>query len=115
MSIIIRILANSLAILVAARFIPGFIFEGTWLNLLFAGAIIGLFNSIVRPIVQIIALPIIFLTLGLFYIIINVAILLLAVSFIPTLHVAGFWPAFWGVIIISLINNLISSLTKDKE
>jgi len=112
MNILIRVLANSLAILVAARFIPGFIFDGTWLNLLFAGAIIGLFNSIVRPIVHIISLPIIFLTLGLFYVIINVAILLLAVSFVPSLHVAGFWPAFWGVIVISLVNNLISSLVK---
>lgn len=112
MGILIRILANSFAILVAAKFIPGFVFDGNWINLLFAGAIIGLFNGIVRPIVQIISLPIIFLTLGLFYVIINVAILLLAVSFIPTLHVAGFWPAFWGVIVISLVNNLISSVIK---
>ena len=112
MRIIIRILANALAVLVAAKIIPGFVFEGSFVNLLLAGAIIGFFNIVIRPIVQFISLPITFLTLGLFYVIINVAILLLAVSFIPNLHVAGFWPAFWGVIVISLVNNLISSLVK---
>ena len=112
MRIIIRILVNSLAVLVAAKLIPGFVFDGTWLNLLFAGAIIGLFNGIVRPIVQIISLPITILSLGLFYIIINVIILLLAASFIPSLIITGFWPAFWGVIVISLVNNLVSSFIK---
>ena len=112
MRIIIRILVNSLAVLVAAKLIPGFVFDGTWLNLLFAGAIIGLFNGIVRPIVQIISLPITILSLGLFYIIINVIILLLAASFIPSLIITGFWPAFWGVIFIILVNNLVSSFIK---
>ncbi len=112
MNIIIRILANSLAILIAARLIPGFIFQGSWLNLLLAGAVIAFFNGFVRPVVQLISLPITILTLGLFYIVINVAILLLAVSFVPSVQIVGFWPAFWGVIVISIVNSLISSQTK---
>jgi len=112
MNIIIRILANSLAILIAARIIPGFIFEGSVFNLLIAGVIVAFFNGFVRPIVQLISLPITILTLGLFYIIINVAILLLAMSFVPAVEILGFWPAFWGVIVISIVNSLISSLFK---
>lgn len=112
MGIIIRILANSLAVLVAARLIEGITFAGSWVELLIAGAIIGLFNGIIRPIIKLISLPIIFLTLGLFSIIINVVILLLADKFINSLTITGFWPAFWGVLVISLINSLISSLTK---
>lgn len=112
MKILIRILANSLAVLLAAKLIPGFVFEGSFVNLLFAGAIIGLFNGIVRPVVQLISLPLIFLTLGLFYILINIAILFLAVSFIPNLHITGFWPAFWGIFVISIVNNLVSYITK---
>jgi len=112
MNIIIRILANSLAILIAAKIIPGFVFEGSWASLLLAGVIVAFFNGVVRPIVQLISLPITILTLGLFYIIVNVFILLLAVSFVPTIHIYGFWPAFWGVIVISLVNGLISLLTK---
>jgi len=112
MGIIIRILANSLAVLVAAKLIHGISFDGTWLNLLFAGAIIGFFNGVIRPIIQLISLPVTILSLGLFYVIINVIILLLAANFIPALHIDGFWPAFWGVIVISLVNNLVSGLVK---
>lgn len=112
MNIIIRILANSLAILIASKLVPGFIFEGSVLNLFIAGLVIALFNGFIRPIVQLISLPITVLTLGLFYIVINVAILILAVSFVPSVIINGFWPAFWGVIVISLTNGLISSFTK---
>jgi len=112
MNIIIRILANSLAILIADRIIPGFIFEGNLLGLLVAGIVIAFFNGFIRPIVQLISLPFTLLTLGLFYIIINIAILILAVSFIPSVVINGFWPAFWGVIVISLTNGFISSLNK---
>jgi len=110
--IIIRILANSLAILVASRIIPGFYFEGSLLGLLIAGAVIAFFNGIIRPILQFISLPITILTLGLFYIIINVFVLLMAASFVPAVEISGFWPAFWGVIVISLFNSFIHSLTK---
>lgn len=112
MNIIIRILANSLAIIIAARFIPGFIFEGSLISLFIAGAIIAFFNGFIRPIVQLISLPITILTLGLFYVIINIAILILAMSFVPSVIINGFWSAFWGVVIISLTNGLISSLIK---
>jgi len=112
MKIIIRILANSLAILIADRLISGFIFEGSLVNLLIAGVAIAFFNGFIRPIVQFISLPITVLTLGLFYIIINIAILVLAVSFVPSVMINGFWSAFWGVIIISLTNGLISFFIK---
>ena len=115
MNIIIRILVNSLAILIADRLIPGFIFEGNILSLFLAGTIIAFFNGFIRPIVQFISLPLTLLTLGLFYIIINVAILILATSFIPSVMIDGFWPAFWGVIVISITNSLIYSLTKTKK
>lgn len=115
MSIIIRILANSLAILIAARLIPGFVFSGDILNLLIAGAVIGLINSIVKPVLQILSFPIIFLTLGLFNLLINIFLLFLAARFLPDLHIQTFWAAFWGVIIISFTNYLISYLSKPRK
>lgn len=115
MKLVIRILANAAAILIAAKFIPGFIFDGTLVDLLIAGIIIGIVNAIIKPVVAFISLPVIFLTLGLFYIILNVALLLLAARFIPHLAIHGFWAAFWGVIIISLINSLVSHLGKSKN
>lgn len=115
MKLIIRILANAAAILIAAKFVPGFIFGGTLFDLLVAGAIIGLINAVIKPAIAFISLPVIFLTLGLFYIILNVALLILAARFIPHLAIHGFWAAFWGVIIISLMNSLVSRLGRSKN
>ena len=113
MKIIVRILANSLAIYLASRFVPGFVFDGTLVNLLIAGIILGIINALVRPIVTLISLPLILLTFGLFHIVINIALLILAANFIPQLEIYGLWAAFWGVIIISLTNNIVSFLQKD--
>lgn len=108
MRLIIRILANCAAILIANKFVPGFIFRGTLTELIVAGAIIGLINALIKPIIELVALPVVLLTLGLFNIIINIGLLLLAAKFIPQLTIHGFWAAFWGVVIISLINHLVS-------
>lgn len=115
MKLIIRILANAAAILIAAKLVPGFIFDGTPLDLLIAAVVIGFINAIVKPVVELVSLPVIFLTLGLFYIIINVVLLMLAAKFIPHLAIHGFWAALWGVIIISLINNFVTHFSRGKN
>ena len=112
MRLIFRILANGAAILIAAKFVPGFVFTGTLVELLIAGAVLGIINALVKPIVELISLPAIFLTFGLFHIVINIALLLLAAKFIPELVIHGLWAAVWGVIIISVLNHLISHLNR---
>ncbi len=113
MRLLIRILANCAAIIIAAKYVPGFSFRGSISELLMAGIIIGLINALIKPIIELIALPVVFLTLGLFNIIINVGLLLFAAKFIPHLTIDGFWPAFWGVLIISLMNHLVSRLSRN--
>ncbi|HEX7586190.1 MAG TPA: phage holin family protein [Patescibacteria group bacterium] len=115
MSLIIRILANSAAIWAANRLVPGFVFTGTYVDLFIAGAVLGLINALVRPILNLISFPIIFLTLGLFSLIINIFLLYLAASFLPTLHIQNLSTAFWGLIVISLVNNLVTHLSKQKD
>ncbi len=110
--IIVFILANSVSILLANHFIPGFIFQGTWLDLLVAGTVLGLFNSLIKPILKLISFPIIILTLGLFTVIINIVLLFLVAEVLPSVTIQGFWAAFWGVLIISFVNHLTSALTK---
>ena len=114
MRILLRILANCIAILIATKLIPGFIFSGSSLDLLVAGTVIGLINALIKPIIEIIALPVVFLTLGLFNVVINVGLMFLADRFLTQLTIKGFWAAFWGVIIISLMNHFISHLHKNK-
>ncbi|MEK7598328.1 MAG: phage holin family protein [Patescibacteria group bacterium] len=115
MSLIIRILANSAAIWAANRLIPGFVFTGTYVELFIAGAVLGIVNGLVGPILKLISFPIIFLTLGLFSIVINIFLLYLAASFLSTLHIQSLGAAFWGIIIISLINNLVTHLSKQND
>jgi|WetSurMetagenome_2_1015567.scaffolds.fasta_scaffold176876_2 putative membrane protein len=113
--VIIQIFANSAAILAADWLVPGFVFRGDWQDLFLAGAILGIVNSLLRPIVKLLTLPVIILTLGLFTIIINIAMLFLAASFIPGLIIIGFWAGFWAVIIISIVNGIITKTFKPKE
>jgi len=113
MKLLLRILANCAAILIATKYVPGFVFKGSLTDLLIAGAVIGLINALIKPVIELIALPVVFLTLGLFNIVINIALLLFAAKFIPHLAIHGFWPAFWGVVILSIMNHLISHLNRN--
>jgi putative membrane protein len=113
--IIIHVLANAAAIWTASRFIHGFVFKGNWKELLLAGAILGAVNVLIRPVVKLLSFPLIIITLGFFSIVINIALLYLAASFIPGMEIKGIWAAFWGVIIISLVNNVIMHLAKNND
>ena len=113
MRLILRILANCAAILIATKYVPGFVFSGQPIDLLIAGVVIGLINALIKPIIELIALPVVFLTLGLFNIVINVGLLFLADKFLTQLTIKGFWPAFWAVIILSIMNHLISHVNRN--
>lgn len=112
MSFIIRIIFNAIAIFAAARFVEGIAFKGDVLDFLLAGLILALINLILRPILKLLATPLIALTLGLFTIIINMGLLWVADYFIEKLAIEGFWPLFWGTIIISIVNLFASAITK---
>ncbi|HUL76652.1 MAG TPA: phage holin family protein, partial [Vicinamibacteria bacterium] len=71
MKILLSIVANAVALYVAAYVVPGIAFKGTWVQLLVAGALFGLLNLIVRPIALLLSLPALVLTLGLFYFVLN--------------------------------------------
>jgi putative membrane protein len=115
LKIILHIIANALAILLASRLISGFKFHGGWESLLLAGAILGIVNSFLRPLLKLLTFPVILLTLGIFSIIINILMLFLVSYIVPNLQIIGLWAGFWGVIIISLVNHFILSLTRQPE
>lgn len=77
---------------------------------LIAGALLGLFNLFVKPIVKILSIPINFLTLGLFNIIINAGMLWIVDYFVKGLKVSGFWGYVWGSLVISIINIVLSKI-----
>lgn len=103
MRILGAIVVNALALL-ATTIVPGIAFTGSWPQLLLAGALFGLFNLIVRPIVVFLSLPALILTLGLFYFIMN-GLLLWVVSWIlPGYDVSGLLAGILGSLVISVVN-----------
>lgn len=113
--LIIHILSNALGIWAAARLVPGIFFDGDWKWLILAGAVLGFVNFFIKPIVKIISLPLIWVTLGLFTIVINVLMLNLAARIVGALVIETWTAAFWAVVVISIINYLTFSLIKEEE
>jgi len=107
-------LINTIAIMLAIKFVPGIIYTGAWWGVLLVGIIFGLVNTFIRPFVKLFTLPLLVLTLGLFTFIIN-ALMLKLTSFLSEqfglgFHVEGFKPAFLGALIISLVSMVLSCL-----
>jgi putative membrane protein len=111
---VIRWLVTTIAVLVAAHLIPGIGYDG-WGALLGASLLLGIINAFVRPILLLLSLPFIIITMGLFIFVINALLLLLVSKIVPAFHVAGFWSAFFGAIIISLVSWILSSFFRGSD
>jgi putative membrane protein len=113
--LIIHILSNAIGIWASARLVPGIYFSGDWKWLIFAGAVLGAINFLVKPVVKIVSLPLIWLTLGLFTVVINVVLFNLVSKIVPALVIDTWVAAFWAVIVISTINFIVSSVISEKK
>lgn len=107
--ILIRTLIIGLGIWVAAWLLPGIsTLDGR--SLAWAAIALGLINAFVRPLLVILTLPVTVLTLGLFLLVLNAAMLNLAGWFVDGFEVVGAWNAIFGAIIISMISGICSHL-----
>jgi putative membrane protein len=82
---------------------------------LIGALILGLINTLIRPVLVLLTLPVTVLTLGLFILVINALLFWLAAQLVGGFHVAGFWSAFGGAILYSIISWILSSLLLDKK
>ena len=73
-------------------------------TLILAGLLLGIVNSVVRPVAIVLTLPMTIATLGLFLLVINAGMVALVAWMLPGMHVAGFWSAFWAAVIVSLVS-----------
>ena len=110
----IRWIMNTIAIMLAVKFVPGIIYSGDWWGILLVGVIFGLVNTFIRPLVKLFTLPLLILTLGVFTFVINAMMLSvtswLSEQFALGFHVSGFKAAFWGAVVISLASMILSCL-----
>lgn len=114
MGFILRWIGYALAVMLVAFIIPGITVSGFW-GALIAAVVLGLANTFIKPILSFISLPLNFLTLGLFALVINAFLLWGVAAITPGIEVEGFWSAFFGAIILSLVTALVDGITKKKD
>ncbi|PIS30100.1 MAG: hypothetical protein CO001_03075 [Candidatus Portnoybacteria bacterium CG_4_8_14_3_um_filter_40_10] len=112
MRFIIRILANSLAIYLAAYFIPDVTVKGGWKIFLICGLVLSLINIIIKPILKLISLPLIIITLGFFSLVINILTIWLLTKFVSQLSITGLVALVLTTILVSIVNWIVSFLFK---
>jgi len=110
MSLIINWIVSAVAIGIAAYLIPGI--NVTWVGALVLAVVLGLINAFLKPLINLITLPLNILTLGLFALVVNALLVLLAGMVVPGFTVDGFWPAFFFAIVVSLVGALFGMWRK---
>jgi putative membrane protein len=107
--ILIRWLITTVAILIIPHLISGVQVDSLG-TALWAAAILGILNALIRPVLFLLTLPLTILTLGLFILVINALLFQLAGALVSGFHVASFWSAFFASIIVSLVSWIMSSM-----
>ncbi len=102
-------LINALSLLAVAYLMPSVRVEGVYAALV-AALLLAVVNTLIRPVLLLVTLPINILTLGLFTFVINALLFWFVASFVEGFAVGGFWSAFWGALAYSLISTLASGL-----
>lgn len=112
MPFLIRLLVNAAALWVATRIVPGVTFNGGVVPFLGVALVFGVINATLRPLTKILTFPLILVTLGLFALVVNGLMLWLTSSLSSSLglgfHVSGFWAAFFGALVVSIVSALLS-------
>lgn len=118
-SLFIRWLINTLALYVAVRVVPGVEYHGGAMGLLLVAALFGLVNATLRPLLTFLTCPLVLVTLGLFLFVINAMMLLLtgwlSNRFDLGFAVAGFWPAFWAGLLVSVVSLVLSLMVGEQQ
>src|SRR2546425_6742757 len=105
-----RWLVNTVAVMVAANVVHGIRSESVT-GLFVASLLLGVFNALLRPLLLLLSLPLVIVTLGLFTLVINALLLYFVGQLVEPFHVAGFWSAFWGALVISLVSLVLNTVT----
>jgi putative membrane protein len=109
--LLVQWLLSAFALLVVSNILPGIKLDGLG-SALVAALIIGLLNATVGFFLKVVTFPLSVLTLGVFLLVINGLMILLASKIVHGFHVAAFWRAFWGAVVLALLGVLIQAFTK---
>ena len=107
--VIFKLFINVLAVLVAAYVLPGVVVEGFWAAFVTA-IVLGIFNTVLRPILVLLTLPVTILTLGLFILVINALLVMLAGAIVPGFAVENFGWALLFSFIVAIVGSVLGSI-----
>lgn len=112
----IRWFVTAVAVFVAAWIVPGIDYS-SFTGLAFASLLLGVINAMVRPVLLILCLPLILVTMGLFILVLNALLLWFVSGILPgsSFTVSGFWAAFWGGVVISIVSWLLSAFFRGSD
>jgi putative membrane protein len=112
----VKWLICSLGLWLAAALLSNHISVGNSLGVVVAaGLVLAVLNMLVRPLIIFFTLPAVIVTLGLFMIVINGLVVLLASRLYPPLHIAGFWSAVFAGLVIGLVNYLVTTIWEERH
>ncbi len=111
---VFRWIFTTVAVMVASKIIAGIRYDTNG-SLIAAALLLGILNAFLRPILLILSAPIILLTLGFFILVVNALMLLIVPGIVTGFHVDGFWSAFWGAIIISIVSWILSAFFRGSD
>ncbi len=114
MEFIIRVLLNTSVFLLVSNIVPGFVVHGFWAAF-WASLIFGAVNSLIRPVLLAISLPLSILSLGLFTFVVDAGIMALTAWLVPGFDIHGFWAALFGWVLVSLGSMAVSWLLKENR
>ena len=114
-----RLFVNAVALWVATRIVPGVNYAGEVLPFLGVALLFGILNTFLRPVAKVLTFPLIIVTLGVFSLVVNGLMLWLTSALSHRLglgfSVAGFWSAFWGALVVSVVGTVLSAMTRDRS
>ena len=115
---ILRWVINAIALFLAVYLVPGVSLQGGWASLIWLALIFGLINAFLRPLLKLLTCPLIVLTLGLFTLLINTFLFWLTSqvgqAFGIGFTISGFWPAFLGGLVVTVVSVVMSLILKDE-
>ena len=112
---VVRLFVNALALAAAAWLIDGIEMSGGFSEVLLVALVFGLLNAILKPLLLLFSLPLLIVTLGLFALVVNAALLLLTARLLDDFAVSGFWTAVLGSLVISIVTMLLGGALKDGD
>jgi len=112
LKLLLQWLLSAIALVVVSQLVPGFVVRGL-VPALVAALVIGLLNATVGLLLKIITFPLTILTLGLFLLVINGLMILVASSIVPGFRVYGMVPAFWGAVVLAILGMIFRAIAKE--